>query len=183
MKTADGSFHYCFNAQAVVDDAHQVIVATKLTNKATDVRALPEMLDEVLANTGRTPRVLLADAGYFSEDNVTAATSRRIDPLIATGRLRHGEVIPAAPRGRIPRNLSPNQSMARKLRTKRGKAAYARRKAIVEPVFGQIDTCHGGKRVLLRGHTAAAAEWELIAAVHNLRKLFGYTGTAILTPS
>ncbi|MGC8514133.1 MAG: transposase [Acidimicrobiales bacterium] len=50
-------------------------------------------------------------------------------------------------------------------------------------MFGQIDTCHGGKRVLLRGHTAAAAEWELIAAVHNLRKLFGYAGTAILTPS
>jgi len=183
MKTADGSFHYCYNAQAVVDDAHQVIVATKLTASATDSRALPEMLDEVLANTGVAPRELLADAGYFSEENVTAATSRHIDPYLATGRLRHGEVVPSASPGRIPQNLSPKERMARKLRTKRGKAAYARRKAIVEPVFGQIDTCHGGKRVLLRGHAAAAAEWELIAAVHNLRKLFGYVGTAIPAPS
>ena len=65
--------------------------------------------------------------------------------------------------------------MARKLRTKAGKAAYAQRKAIVEPVFGQIDTCHGGKQMLLRGIDAAEAEWTLLATCHNLRKLFKTT--------
>lgn len=71
--------------------------------------------------------------------------------------------------------------MARKLRTKKGRAAYARRKAIVEPVFGQIDTLQGGKRLLLRGANAAEAEWAFMTACHNLRKLFRFAGTAGMT--
>lgn len=177
MKTSDGSFHYCYNAQAIVDDAHQVIVATHLDNAATDSQALPEMLDEVIDNCGQAPVQVLADAGYFSEDNVAAATTREIDPLIATGRLHHDEVVPDAPRGRIPKNATPRQRMARKLRTKAGKAAYARRKAIVEPVFGQMDVVQGAKFLLLRGEEAADAEWHLLSACHNLRKLFVVKGT------
>ena len=180
MKTADGSFHYCYNAQAVVDAAHQVVIATTLTNRSADCPELLELLDQVIENTGVTPKTLLADAGYFSEDNVVATTARKVDPLIATGRLRHGEEPPPVPRGRIPHGLSAKQRMARKLRTKPGRAGYKRRKAIVEPVFGQIDTCHGGKAVLLRGLEAADAEWHLLVACHNLRKLYGYGGTTAL---
>jgi transposase len=176
MKTSDGSFHQCFNAQAVVDDAHQVIVATWLNNSAADAPTLVPMLDEVIANCGARPRQLLADAGYFSDENVKGAAEREVEALIATGRLKHHEIPPPAPRGPIPKDATSKQRMARKLRTKKGKAAYARRKAIVEPVFGQIDTCQGGKRVLLRGLTAAEAEWSLLAAGHNLRKLFGVVG-------
>jgi len=134
------------------------------------------MLDHVEENTGVTPRTLLADAGYFSEDDVAVTTARKVDPLIATGRLRHGEEPPPAPRGRLPHGLSAKQRMARKLRTKSGRAGYKRRKAIVEPVFGQIDTCHGGKAVQLRGLEAADAEWHLLVACHNFRKLYGYGG-------
>jgi len=69
--------------------------------------------------------------------------------------------------------------MARKLRTKAGKAGYARRKAIVEPVFGQITTLQG-KHVLLRGLNNASSEWNLLATCHNLRKLHGHlTGTGL----
>ena len=177
MKTSDGSFHYCYNAQTVADDAHQVIVATRLTNRSADCPEFTPLLDEVERNCGARPRQVLADAGYFSEDNVAAATGRDIDTLIATGRLKHDETPPAAPRGRIPKAATAKQRMARKLRTKPGRAGYARRKAIIEPVFGQIDTVQGGKQVLLRGEAAAAAEWDLLAACHNLRKLFGHTGT------
>jgi Transposase DDE domain len=67
--------------------------------------------------------------------------------------------------------------MARKLRTKPGQAAYARRKAIVEPVFGQIHTLQG-KHVLLRGLDLAQEEWNLLATCHNLRKLHGHLGVA-----
>lgn len=175
MKTSDGSFHYCYNAQAVVDDAHQVIVATRLDNRSADAPAFAEMVDETIANCGRAPRQVLADAGYFSEDNVAAAADRGVDAFIATGRLRHGETPPPAPRGRIPKTATVKERMARKLRTKPGRAAYARRKAIVEPVFGQTDTCQGGKRLLLRGAEAAEAEWTFMNACHNLRKLFGHT--------
>jgi transposase len=178
MKTADGSFHYCYNAQTVVDEESQVIVATDFAEFGADSPAFSEMLDQTIANTATTPGQTLADAGYFSEDNLEAARERGTDALIATGRLKHGEDVPAAPRGRIPKNSTPKQRMARKLRTKNGKAAYARRKVIVEPVFGQMKTTQGADRLLLRGHDAARSEWRLLAACHNLRKLSGFTGTA-----
>jgi len=175
MKTSDGSFHQCYNAQAVVDDAHQVIVATRLDNSAADNPAFAGVVDETIVNCGVVPGQVLADAGYFSDDNVAAAAERDVDAFIATGRLKHNETPPPAPRGRIPKNATAKQRMARKLRTKKGRAVYARRKAIVEPVFGQIDTLQGGKRLLLRGSAAAAAEWAFMAACHNIRKLFGFT--------
>jgi len=150
MKTSDGSFHYCYTAQTAADDTHQVIVATQLTNRSADCPEFTPLLDEIERNCGARPRQVLADAGYFSEDNVAAATGRDVDALIATGRLKHDETPPAAPRGPIPKNATPKQRMARKLRTKPGRAAYARRKAIIEPVFAQIDTVQGNKQVLER---------------------------------
>ncbi len=175
MKTSDGSFHQCYNAQVVVDDAHQVIVATRLDNSAADNPAFADMVDDTIANCGAVPGQVLADAGYFSESNVAAAAERDVDAYIATGRLKHNETPPPVPRGRIPATATPKQRMARKLRTKKGRAVYARRKAIVEPVSGQTDTCQGGKRLLLRGSAAAEAEWAFMAACHNIRKLSGYT--------
>ena len=62
--------------------------------------------------------------------------------------------------------------MARKLRTKRGRAHYARRKVIVEPVFGQIKEAMGFRRFSLRGREKVSAEWHLVCAVHDLGKLF-----------
>lgn len=177
MKTADGSFHYCYNAQAVVDEENQVIVAVDFAESGADCPEFPDMLDQTMANTGTSPGQTLADAGYFSEDNVQAAAERGTDPLIATGRLKHGEQVPDAPRGRIPNNATPKQRMARKLRTKKGKTAYARRKVIVEPVFGQMKTTQGADRLLLRGRDNARSEWRLLAACHNLRKLAGLATT------
>ena len=175
MKTADGSFHYCYNAQAVVDEANQVIVATDFADSGADSPAFADMLDQTITNTGMTPTQTLADAGYFSEANINTAQRAGADPLIATGRLTHGETVPDAPRGPIPKDATPKARMARKLRTKKAKAAYSRRKVIVEPVFGQMKTTQEAGRLLLRGRDTARSEWRLLAACHNLRKLFVYT--------
>jgi len=183
MKTSDGSYHYCYNAQTAADEANQVIVATRLSNRSADCPEFVELLDDVTANCGAKPGQVVADAGYFSEDNVAAADKREVDALIATGRLKHGEKPPPAPRGRIANNATVKERMARKLRTKPGRAGYARRKAIIEPVFGQIDTVQGGKQVQLRGEQAAAQEWRFVAACHNVRKLFNYTTPARLAPT
>ncbi len=78
----------------------------------------------------------------------------------------------SAPRGRIPRDATVKQRMARKLRTKQGRAAYAKRKQTVEPVFGQIKQARGFRRFLLRGLEPVRAEWRLICLGHNLLKLF-----------
>ncbi len=68
--------------------------------------------------------------------------------------------------------------MARKLTTKKGRQVYARRKSIVEPVFGQMSTVQNAKHLLLRGLEGARGEWLLLAACHNLRKLHGAVGVA-----
>ena len=134
---------------------------------------------------GVLPGQILADAGYCSNTNLEyaktmeTATSGKTEFFIATGRVKHGERVPDVPRGRIPTDATLRERMARKLKTKKGRAVYARRKAIVEPVFGQIHT-RQGKFVLLRGLEQAAHEWDLIAACHNLMKLRSTQTRAIL---
>ena len=176
MKMGDGSFQYAYNAQTVVDEHRQVILATKVTPCAGDVGQLVPMIAEtkaalVAAGIPAMPRQMLADAGYCSHDNLTALDDQDVDVLIATGRLKHGEVVPAAPRGRIPKNATRTERMARRLRTKRGRAAYARRKAIVEPAFGQMKVRQHAGALRLRGLEGAVGEWTLHALCHNLRKL------------
>ena len=188
MKTSDGSFHYCFNGQAIVDEESQVVLAAELGQSGADSQSLPGMLTQLTdsltaAGINGTARTLLADAGYFSEANVGAATAAGIDPLLATGRLRRGEKPPPVPRGRIPAGLTPKARMSRKLHTKAGKADYARRKAIVEPVFGQIKVAQGAHQLRLRGKVKAEIEWTFHLACHNFRKLAGsgWTTTGMAT--
>ncbi|MEU0156682.1 transposase, partial [Micromonospora fulviviridis] len=185
MKNSDGAYIQAYNAQAIVDEAHQVITAADVTTNASDARNYTTMLDQSAANTGTHPKQALVDAGYCSEANLEAAKDRQLscgtDTFMATGRLGHDEQVPPTPRGRIPANATLKERMARRLRTKPGKAAYSRRKTIVEPVFGQIITCQNGRQLLLRGEDGARGEWRLLAACHNLRKIFRHTGTAGLT--
>jgi len=177
MKTSDGAYHQCFNGQAVVDSTAQVIVAAELSDQAPDSQQLEPALDQLTENLDAIGAelpdgaALTADGGYFSEDNIKTTTEHGLDPYIATGRFKHSEPQPPAPRGPIPKDATPKQQMARKLRTKKGRAVYARRKVIVEPVFGQMDTVQNARRLLLRGQQAARAQWRFHCAIHNLLKL------------
>ncbi len=170
-----------YNAQAIVDEAHQVIVATELTADTTDTGSLPDLVDQVETNTGHRPKRVLADAGYQSDDNLVHLEGKRIDAYVAVRRDKHSSTAPPAPRGRIPKGLSRRGRMERKLRTKSGHDHYRRRKFIVEPVFGQIKEAAGFRRFSLRGKEKVDAEWHLVCAVHNLAKLFrsGHAGRVI----
>jgi len=189
MKTADGSYHQCYNGQAVVDSVAQVIVVSELSDQAADQRQLRpavEQLDENLEAIGaQLPKgaALTADGGYYSEENVVTCEQHDLDPYIATGRFKHDEPQPPAPRGPIPKDATPKQRMARKTRTKQGRKIYSRRKTIVEPVFGQIGTVQDGRRVLIRGKPAARAQWRFECMIHNLLKLHRAGGLAILNTS
>jgi transposase len=188
MKTSDGSFHQCFNGQAIVDSEAQVIVAAELSDQAPDAEQLEPALDQLDENLDAIDAelpgnaALTADAGYFSEENVKTTTAHGLDPHIATGRFKHSEPQPPAPRGPIPKDATPKQRMARKLKTKKGHAVYARRKAVVEPVFGQMQTVQDAHQLLLRGKPAARAQWRFQCAIHNLLKLHRNGGLALLGP-
>ena len=189
MKTSDGSYHQCYSGQAVVDETAQVIVVAELSDQAPDAQQLEPALAQCQENLdaiGAEPphgSVLTADAGYFSEENVRITTEHGLDPYIATGRFKHSEPPAPAARGPIPKDATPKQRMARKTRTKKGRKIYSRRKAIVEPVFGQIGTVQDGRRVLIRGKPAARAQWRLQCAIHNLLKLHRAGGLALLNTS
>ena len=165
-------FLQAYNCQAVVDHEHQVIVATRATNVASDKQQAVVMIEEVIANTGEAPKEVSADAGYYSAQAVADLQALGTDPFVAPEKTRHGQQPPPPPRGRIPRDLSPRGRMRRKLQTKRGRQRYALRMATVEPVFGQIKQGRGFRQFLLRGLEKVNGEWSLICTTHNLLKLF-----------
>ena len=186
MKTADGAYHQCFNGQAIVDSSTQVIVAADAFNTAADCPLLDPMLDQLAANLAATDvelpadALLTADAGYFSEQNVESAAEHGLDAYVATGRLKHDEPPDPAPEEPLPEHATPKQKMARKTNSEHGRAVYARRKAIVEPVFGQLDTTQDARQMLIRGKPAARKQWQFGCAIHNLLKLHRNGGLALI---
>jgi len=169
---AKGSFIQGYNCQAAVDATAQIIIAADVTDETNDKRQAQPLFFQAVANTGQVPRIASLDAGYFSEANVTAVAALGCEPLIPPNRQHHGRAEPATPRGRRPAALSVAERMRRTLRTKRGRAHYARRKVIVEPVFGQIKQGRGFRQFLLRGMRKVRGEWALICTTHNVLKLW-----------
>jgi transposase len=168
---ATKEFVQAYNAQAVVDSHAQVIVVAAVTQEANDKKQLVPMLKEVKVQMGSPPQQATADTGYFSEQNVTDAQLQEIDLYVATERQKHGEKRPRTT-GPPPPEASVTEQMRHKLRTAEGQAVYKLRKAVVEPVFGQIKEQRGFRRFLLRGLAKVEAEWKMICATHNLLKLF-----------
>jgi len=170
---ASKSFEQAYNCQAAVDEKSQIIVATNVTQQTNDKQQLQPLIEEIKENTdGDKPKKVSADTGYFSETNVEYLEDEQIDSYIATARQKHRDRPEPAGRGRIAKNATKQERMARKLRTKKGRETYSRRKQIVEPVFGQIKEVRGFRRFFLRGLDNVMCEWDLICLTHNLLKLF-----------
>jgi len=166
------SFVQAYNAQAAVDSESQIIVAAQVSNEANDKNQMESAIDQIEGNLGQKPKELSADAGYYSEDNVTMLQGAGVEPLIPPDKQRHTTKDPPAPRGRMPNDLSAADLLRRKLLTERGKQKYSRRKEVVEPVFGQIKELRGFRQFLLRGLQKVRGEWRLICLTHNILKLW-----------
>src|SRR5918995_1196010 len=158
-----------YNAQAVVTGA-QIIVAAEVDTENIDRANLQPMVHTACqelraAGVDRTPEVVLADAGYWKTEAIEALVAQGIQTLVA----------PDADRRKDP---SPNRRgglydfMRRVLTTDHGSKLYARRQAVVKPVFGQIKHNRGAERFQRRGRSAARSEWRLLAATHNILKLW-----------
>jgi transposase len=194
MKQSNKGFDYSYNAQAVVDGADQIIVAAEATNAANDkeqavpmARAALENLEaagiERPATTEGTPAPIpnTADAGYFSEEAIGKLEAMGIDPHIAVGRQKHHEAPVPVESAAPSAEASVKEQMQQKLRSAPGKALYAARKQIVEPVFGMIKSARGIRKFLLRGLEKVSAEWQLICLTHNLLKIWRRSNRATVS--
>lgn len=168
MVTGRNSFEQCYNAQAVVDEKTQIVVAADVSARVNDNGELLAMTDAVKRNCGQKPKRVLADTGYRSEENFIGLEKRGIDAYVAlghSGRLR----------GATNKALEATQRMVRKLRTKRGRAQYKKRKCIVEPVFGWAKQVMGFRAFFLRGVRKVRGEWNLVLTALNLRRMSAMT--------
>ena len=162
------NFIPAYNAQAVTTE-EQLIVAAEITTEGGDFEQLDPMIsaaERELEGAGvkERPEVVLADAGYWSNDHIDSLRERGMTPIVAPDTTRR--------RPRKTRLGGPYDFMRRVLDTERGGALYSRRMPMVEPVFAQIKANRRIDRFKRRGRAAARSEWRLIAATHNLLKLY-----------
>ena len=177
MKVAGGGFEQCYNAQAVVAAGSLLVIAREVTQAGNDTAQLAPMLGKLKTlpkELGRAKR-MLADSGYLSQANVERCEAARIEPLIAFGRERHHAgwrkrfaPAPKAP----PKDATPLERMAHRLKTPAGRKLYALRKQTPEPVFGIIKSAMGFRQFLLRGLANVKGEWNLVTMAWNLKRMF-----------
>jgi transposase len=177
----DGAFLQGYNGQIAVDESHQIIVAAALSNQSPDAEYFQPMLDRVVENCGAVPEKATADSGYFSSENVHHAERLGVEPFIAVNRHRR-DGKPGDDEPHLESYRTEERAQMRALLdSERGHAAYARRKATVEPVFGQIKSARGFRQMSFRGLIKNRFEWLFVAVTHNLRKLWRYAPTLALT--
>ena len=185
MKTSHG-YLQGYNAQVVVDK-NQIILAASVTSEQNDLLQLRPMLDEALENLEKVGcrqeelETFLADAGYYSEENMRPREGQTVEILSPPAR-KSKEVVCAlkthagkpeeSPLASLPRTTPGG--MAHYLSTPEGKARYRIRGTTVEPTFGQIKGNRGTRTFMRRGKEACDGEWKLISAIHNLHKLHGH---------
>ena len=182
MPVAGGGFDQCYNAQAAVATDSLLIVASGLTQAVNDKQQLAPMLGRLRGlpkNLGRVRR-LLADNGYFSEDNVERCAAAKIEPLIALGRETHHASwrrrFAPAPKPPPP-SATALERMAHRLKTPAGRKLYALRKQTPEPVFGSIKSAMGFRQFLLRGLPHVRGEWNLVTMSWNIKRMFALQPT------
>jgi transposase len=182
MQTNNKGWEYCGNAQVSVDESYQIIVACDVTAEANDKQQAVPMAQLTVAQleqagikppkdaTGAAQKIPATyDSGYYSETAAAAVEQVGFDPYMATGRQRHH-----GPEAAAEAPTTAKERMAAKVQSPAGRALYARRKVIVEPVFGQIKEARGFRRFLLRGLAKIRGEWYLVCLTHNLLKVWRY---------
>ena len=201
MQQNNKGWDYGGNAQVVVDDACQIIMAADVVIETNDKKQAVPMAKQALANleaAGIERRrdaqsevqkiASLEDAGYFSDKAVSGLEALDLDPYIAAERQKHhaqaavpvAVALEAAVEAELEaaaaaKEKTAKQKMKAKLQTERGRAVYGLRKGIVEPVFGQIKGARGFRRFSLRGLEKVRGEWRLVCLTHNLLKIWRYS--------
>lgn len=175
MPVSRGGFEQAYNAQAGVDTESHLVVAAHISQNPNDkqeIKPVLEALGQLPEELGAVTK-LIADNGYYSEDNAELCDGEKITPYISVGREKHNQ--PLLERFQEPQPLPGGASvlerMEHRLKTKEGKAIYARRKSTSEPVFGIIKAVMGFRSFMLRGVELVSGEWNLVCIAWNLKRL------------
>jgi transposase len=160
-----------YNAQ-VVASPEQIILAAELTQSSNDSCQLEPMIGhtiDALATAGIDAElnIVLADGGYWNSPQIARLRQHGLQPIVPTKSAARTK-----PRTLSPRQGAEAQRIEQLLETEEGRALYRRRQQIVEPVFAHTKTLRRIDRFQRRGVAACRSEWKLIAATHNLLKLW-----------
>ena len=177
MPVSGGGYMQAYNAQASVEHDSRLIIHQHVTQNVNDKKEVLPTLKWFKNNPDLMPNSMLADAGYYSDENVKLCEDEKITPYISFGKEQHNQ--PLEDRFREPQELPEDatdiEKMKHRLQTKEGKAIYALRKSMVEPVFGVIKHVMGFRQFMLRGFDKSQGEWNLMCIAYNLKRLHTIT--------
>ena len=175
MPLSGGGFEQAYNAQAAVDATSLIVLTHSVTQDTNDKRQVEPCIEQIkaLPKSLGTVDTLLADSGYYSENNVKAVQANQIRPLIATGRQAHhvDPIERLAEPEKLEENASIKQTMQHTLKTQAARKLYALRKQTIEPVFGIIKSVMGFRTFSLRGLEAVKGEWSLVCLAWNIKRM------------
>jgi len=172
-----------YNAQAIVNH-NQIVLACEVSQAAGDVGLYQPMIDLLThtltaAGIAGNAELVLADAGYWSQDNATAPGPDRLIATMKDHKQRAAARELGQTTGPPPPNATPIQEMEHLLRTAQGAAAYAKRSCLIEPVFGDRKHNRQTRSFRRRGLTAARTEWALLNLAGNMLKLYQHRSAAL----
>ena len=177
MPISGGGYMQAYNAQASVEHESRLIVHQHVTQNVNDKKEVLPTLQWFKDNPTLSPSAMLADAGYFSDENVKQCTDEKIIPYISFGKEQHNQ--PLEDRFQEVQALQENatdvEKMKHRLQTKEGKEIYALRKSMIEPIFGVIKHVMGFRQFMLRGFEKSKGEWNLMCIAYNLKRLHTIT--------
>ena len=174
MPTSGGGYAQCYNAQASADHDSRLILHSHVTQNVNDKQEIIPTMKWYEQYPQLKPSVAFnADAGYFSEDNIKACEQNSMTPYISFGKEQHNQPLEerfkeADPLPDDPTNV---ERMKHRLQTPEGKAIYAERKSVIEPIFGIIKQVMGFRQFMLRGFKKVQDEWSLVCMAYNLKRL------------
>jgi transposase len=177
MPVSGGGYIQAYNAQASVEHDSRLIVHQHVTQNINDKKEFLPTIKWFKDNPTLMPDSMLADAGYFSDDNVKLCEDEKITPYISFGKEQHNQ--PLEDRFQEVQALQENatdvEKMKHRLQTKEGKELYALRKSMIEPIFGVIKHVMGFRQFMLRGFEKSKGEWNLMCIAYNLKRLHTIT--------
>jgi transposase len=157
-----------YSTEIAVSDDH-LVVAQRVTQNVTDNDSLQPMLDQVEQRCGAPPGAVLADSGFFSIHNLEQLEQRNIDGYVPDSNM--ARALNLGTRCRTRACAPAHRRMRARLRSPAGQAAYARRKAVVEPVFGVLKQQRGMRQFRTRGLNGVENEFTLATMAFNITRL------------